>query len=49
MGYLNNSIATSQAFDSEGYIHSGDIGRINSEGELYITGRIKELIVTSNG
>lgn len=34
-----------QAFDSEGYIHTGDIGNIDSEGQLHITGRLKEIII----
>lgn len=34
-----------QTFDSEGYIHTGDIGNIDSEGQLHITGRLKELII----
>ncbi len=34
-----------QVIDSEGYIHTGDIGNIDSEGQLHITGRLKELII----
>lgn len=49
MGYLKNPEATKQIFDSDGYIHSGDLGRLDAPGFLFITGRIKELIVTAGG
>lgn len=35
----------SQAIDSEGYIHTGDLGNIDAEGKIHITGRLKELII----
>ena len=41
MGYLNNEEKTKEAIDDEGWLHSGDIGRINQDGFLHITGRIK--------
>jgi len=49
MGYLNNEEKTMEAIDDEGWVHSGDIGRIDQNGFLYITGRIKEIIITSGG
>jgi len=49
MGYLNNKKKTSETIDSEGWLHSGDIGKLDEKGFLHITGRIKELIVTSGG
>ena len=49
MGYLNNEKATIDTIDNLGYIHSGDRGKLNKEGFLEITGRIKELIITAGG
>ncbi|KAL5315816.1 hypothetical protein ACEPPN_016688 [Leptodophora sp. 'Broadleaf-Isolate-01'] len=43
-GYLNNQTATSSAFDSEGFLRTGDIGSINAEGCIVIHDRIKEMI-----
>ena len=41
MGYLNNEVKTKEAIDEEGWLHSGDIGKIDKDGFLHITGRIK--------
>lgn len=49
MGYFKNSIETAKTIDSQGYLHSGDIGRITEKGVLFITGRAKELIITAGG
>lgn len=48
-GYWGNEKATREALDSEGFLHSGDRGRLDDQGNLFITGRIKELIKTSGG
>jgi long-chain-fatty-acid--CoA ligase ACSBG len=49
MGYLNSPSKTQETIDSDGYLHSGDLGRIDQDGFLFITGRIKELIITAGG
>ena len=49
MGYLKNEKATLEAIDKDGFFHSGDLGRMDSQGLLYINGRIKELIITAGG
>lgn len=49
MGYLKDEQSTIEVFDSDGYFHSGDIGVIDKEGFLDITGRTKELIITAGG
>jgi long-chain acyl-CoA synthetase len=48
-GYHNNPEATEEAFTPEGWFRTGDLGSIDREGFLSITGRKKEIIVTSNG
>jgi long-chain acyl-CoA synthetase len=49
IGYWNNEAATRAMVDEEGWLHSGDRARIGASGHVYITGRIKEIIVLSNG
>jgi len=49
MGYMKNDKATAETVDEEGWLHSGDIGKMDADGFLYITGRIKELIITAGG
>lgn len=49
IGYFHNQQATCAAIDQNGYFHTGDIGRLDAQGCLYITGRLKNLIILSNG
>lgn len=49
MGYFKDDKKTMEAIDEEGYIDSGDIGVLDEFGNLEITGRAKELIITSGG
>jgi len=48
-GYYDNPEATSEVLDPEGWFHSGDMGFIDQSGYLTVIGRVKELIVLSNG
>jgi len=41
MGYLDDAEKTSEALDEEGWLHSGDLGKIDENDFLYLTGRIK--------
>ncbi|KAG5851466.1 hypothetical protein ANANG_G00093740 [Anguilla anguilla] len=49
MGYLNSADKTEEALDSDGWLHSGDLGKHDEQDFLFITGRIKELIITAGG
>jgi long-chain acyl-CoA synthetase len=48
-GYWQNQAANDEVFDSERWFKSGDLGKLDEDGFLYIVGRKKELIVTAGG
>jgi long-chain acyl-CoA synthetase len=48
-GYWQNDAANAEVFTNDNYFKSGDLGKLDDEGYLYITGRKKELIVTAGG
>ena len=48
-GYHNQPELTAQAIDKDGFFHTGDIAKIDKERRVYITGRIKNMIVLSGG
>ncbi|NCD25826.1 MAG: long-chain fatty acid--CoA ligase [Deltaproteobacteria bacterium] len=48
-GYYKNEEANAQAFTSDGFFRTGDLGRLTLTGELVITGRAKEIIVLASG
>ena len=49
MGYYEEPEATAAVIDSDGFFHTGDYGKLDEQGWLYITGRKKNLIIFSNG
>ena len=49
IGYYHDDEATAEAIDSEGWLHTGDLGRIDENGYLFLTGRSKNMILTSSG
>jgi len=49
LGYWNNHKATAQIINAEGWLHTGDQARIGNNGHIYITGRIKDILILSNG
>lgn len=51
LGYMGDGMEekTAEAIDSEGWLHSGDKGKLDEHGMLYITGRYKELLITAGG
>ena len=48
-GYFNDPAGTSELIDAEGWMHSGDLGTLDTDGYLRLTGRKKDLIITAAG
>ena len=48
-GYHNQPEMTAEVIDSDGWLHTGDIARLDKDNHIYITGRIKNMIVLSGG
>ncbi|MGN6781798.1 MAG: AMP-dependent synthetase/ligase [Marmoricola sp.] len=48
-GYWNDSAATAATLDAEGWLHTGDVGEVDVEGFVRVTGRKKEILVTAGG
>ncbi len=44
LGYLNNPEATTATIDADGWLHTGDVSRIDADGHMYVVDRVKELI-----
>ncbi|MDD2213035.1 MAG: AMP-binding protein [Oscillospiraceae bacterium] len=49
LGYYENAAATHAAIDADGWLHTGDMGFVDSRGCIHITGRSKSMIVLTNG
>lgn len=49
LGYFKNEEATAQTLDSEGWYHTGDLGTMDADGNVYIKGRSKNMLLGANG
>ena len=49
LGYYKNEEATKEVLDKEGWYHTGDLGTMSADGHLFIRGRIKNMLLGSNG
>ena len=49
LGYFKNEEATAQTIDSEGWYHTGDLGTMDADGNVYIKGRSKNMLLGANG
>jgi long-chain acyl-CoA synthetase len=49
LGYYKNEEATKEVIDEDGWLHTGDLGRMDKDGHIYIRGRTKSVLIGSNG
>lgn len=49
LGYFKNEEATKAVIDADGWFHTGDLGKMSADGHLFILGRIKNMLLGSNG
>ena len=49
MGYLNQPEKTAETIDAQGWLHTGDVGRVDADGYFSITDRMKDIIITAGG
>ena len=49
LGYYKNEEATKETLDEDGWYHTGDLGTMDAEGNIFIRGRIKNMLLGANG
>ena len=49
LGYYKNPEATAEALDADGWYHTGDLGTMDAEGNIFIKGRLKNMLLSANG